>query len=267
MKVFVVDVAKCNGCFNCQVACKDEFVENEWLPYSLPQPDVGQFWVKVEQTTHGQVPKVNVEYQCQPCMHCDNAPCMKFGDAVYKNADGIVIIDPVKAKGKKEIVASCPYGKIFWNEEHKVAQKCTGCVHLTEDGRPPRCVEACMTDALHYGEEKDLKDLINKSEVLKPELGTKPRVYYMNLPKLFAAGTVYDPDAEEIIEKAKVRLTPKSAPTPYTTLTDGFGDFWFKRMAPGDYTLEVEKYGYKKIVMDVKLDKSLNVGDLQMKKA
>ena len=53
------------------------------------------------------------------CNHCDNAPCSGPGrrGAVYRRPDGIVIIDPVKAKGQKQIVDSCPYGAIFWNEE------------------------------------------------------------------------------------------------------------------------------------------------------
>ncbi len=46
-KVFVVDLEKCNGCYCCQVACKDETVDNDWMPYSKPQPNVGQFWCKV----------------------------------------------------------------------------------------------------------------------------------------------------------------------------------------------------------------------------
>ena len=45
--------------------------------------------------------------------------------AVYKGDDGIVIIiDPEKAKGQKEIVDTCPYRAIYWNEEKDVPQKC-----------------------------------------------------------------------------------------------------------------------------------------------
>ena len=53
------------------------------------------------------------------CNHCDDAPCMKAAKngAVRKRADGIVIIDPEKAKGQKKIMQACPYGAIFWNEE------------------------------------------------------------------------------------------------------------------------------------------------------
>ena len=46
-KVFVIDVAKCSGCYNCQLACKDEHCENDWRPYAAPQPPTGQFWCKV----------------------------------------------------------------------------------------------------------------------------------------------------------------------------------------------------------------------------
>ena len=32
MKTFVFDAARCNGCFNCQIACKDEHCGNDWMP-------------------------------------------------------------------------------------------------------------------------------------------------------------------------------------------------------------------------------------------
>ena len=48
MKVFVIDVGICNGCYSCQIACKDEHVGNDWTPYAKPQPDTGQFWLKHE---------------------------------------------------------------------------------------------------------------------------------------------------------------------------------------------------------------------------
>ena len=72
--------------------------------------------------------------------------------AVYQRPDGIVLIDPEKAKDRKEIVDTCPYGAIWWNQETATPQKCTFCVHLLEDGwQQPRCVQACPTDALIGG--------------------------------------------------------------------------------------------------------------------
>ena len=53
-KTFIFDAAKCNGCRNCQLACKDEHVDNEWLPYSKPQPDTGQFWTRIEESPQGK---------------------------------------------------------------------------------------------------------------------------------------------------------------------------------------------------------------------
>ena len=101
-KTFIFDAAKCNGCRNCQLACKDEHVDNEWLPYSKPQPDTGQFWTRIEERIRGQVPKVKIAYIMHMCQHCDGAPCMSAApEAVYKRDDGLVIIDPSKAKGHK----------------------------------------------------------------------------------------------------------------------------------------------------------------------
>ena len=85
MKVFSFDLSICNGCYCCQVACKDEHVANDWMPYAKPQPDTGQFWVKVQENVRGTVPKVRVSYIPKMCMHCDDAPCLPVckADAIY----------------------------------------------------------------------------------------------------------------------------------------------------------------------------------------
>ena len=88
---------------------------------------------------------------------------MAQNKAVYRRQDGIVMIDPVKAKGQKQIVTACPYRVIEWNEEKQIPQKCTFCAHLLDKGeKEPRCVESCPTGALVFG---DLDD--PKSEVAK----------------------------------------------------------------------------------------------------
>jgi len=76
MKTFIVDVAKCNGCYNCQVVCKEEHVGNDWTPYAKPQPDTGQFWMKMNEKVRGTVPKVMMSYVPTSCMHCRDAKCM-----------------------------------------------------------------------------------------------------------------------------------------------------------------------------------------------
>jgi Fe-S-cluster-containing dehydrogenase component len=130
----IIDVALCHDCNNCFLADKDEFVGNDFPPYSAAQPWAGQRWMNIERKERGQYPIVQVAYLPMPCMHCDDAPCIKDSPAgtIYKREDGLIIIDPVKAKGHPEIVDTCPYGAIYWNEEAQLAQKCTGCAHLID---------------------------------------------------------------------------------------------------------------------------------------
>ena len=63
--------------------------------------------------------------------------------------DGMVIIDTVKCTGCRNCVDACPYDVIFFNENLNLAQKCTGCAHLLDDGwAEPRCADACPTEAI-----------------------------------------------------------------------------------------------------------------------
>ena len=270
-RVMVIDVNKCNGCYNCQIACKDEHVGNDWTPIAKPQPNTGQFWMKVSDIVQGTVPKVRVRYMLEMCQHCDDAPCISAcaSKAIYKRGDGIVIIDPEKCTGSAACVEACPYGVIYFNDELRIAQKCTMCAHLLDkDWKEPRCVDACPTGALIFGEESELKGLIAKTQVLKPEARTKPRVYHMDLlNKCFIAGSVYDPDADECLEDATVTLTDLESKQTASLATDIFGDFWFERQGPGLYSLRVEKDGYRsKTIETVDAAKDVNVGDIELRR-
>jgi tetrathionate reductase subunit B len=123
MKSFVIDVAKCNGCYNCQIACKEEHVGNDWTPYAKPQPDTGQFWMKLHEKVRGSVPKVTVSYVATPCMHCRDARCIAScgPGAIYRRDDGLVLIDPVKCTGCMSCVDACPYGSSAWRRNARAA--------------------------------------------------------------------------------------------------------------------------------------------------
>jgi tetrathionate reductase subunit B len=298
-KLFVIDVRKCNGCHTCQVACKDEHVGNDWTPIAKPQPETGQFWLKLEQEVRGTVPKVKVAYRPHLCMHCDKAPCMDacpIERVIYKREDGLVIIDPVKCTGCRNCIEACPYKVIYFNEGLNIAQKCTGCAHLIDDGwKEPRCADACPTGVIRFLDEDEASELLGHSashewghssedqetrgvspdpqpargvsqlEVWKPELRdrVKPRVYYLNLPGRFVAGCVYDPKEKEVIIGATCTLTESETGKALSTVTDDFGDFWFEGLPEGEYDLEIRMDGKAKsfAAIDTR-GKDINLGDI-----
>ena len=267
-KVFVFDISKCSGCYCCQFACKDEHCGNDFMPISKPQPDIGQFWMKVADFTDGTKPNVRVHYLPQMCNHCDNCKLLeaaKDGE-VYRREDGLVIIDPEKAAGNKALVDACPYGAVYWNEGLGLAQKCTGCAHLLDSGyKVPRCVEMCPTDALTFGDEEEMEKQILGATVLKPETGCYPNVYYRNIPGQFIAGTVYDPEEKEVLKHAYVRAV--TGGKLYETYTDGYGDFWFKDLPVGVFDLFIEVKGYKtKVFNDLWTKECISLGDIALEK-
>ena len=274
-KVMIINYNLCNGCYNCQVACKDEHVGNDWSPIAKPQPDVGQFWHKIHDNVRGQVPKVMITYEHSICQHCDEAPCIDAckQKAIYKRDDGIVIIDPDKCRGHQLCSEACPYDNvIYYNANLCISQKCTFCAHLLDDGwSEPRCVDACPTGALVFGDEDDSKiqALIAKAEPLKPELSVKPRVYFIGLPKRFIAGALYDKEADECSEDVKVTATNVETGEATTTVTDSYGDFWLRGLAAGQYTLLFEKVGYvvQKFGPGDVTEKDINIGVLPLWKA
>lgn len=150
----IIDISKCTGSYNCFTACKDEYWDNDYPPYSAAQPKNGQFWMDISNVERGTHPFIKVSHIPVLCQHCDDAPCIKVAKdgAVYKRPDGIVLIDPQKAVGQKQIADSCPYHVIFWNEEKNLPQKCTFCAHRLEENKIPRCVQACPSGALVFGD-------------------------------------------------------------------------------------------------------------------
>jgi len=272
----VIDIAKCEECNNCFLSCKDEFVGNDFLPYSVAQPRHGHRWVNILTKERGQFPKVDVANLPLSCMHCDHAPCIKAGKgAVRKRDDGIVLIDPVKAEGNKDLIRSCPYGAIYWNEERYVAQKCTLCAHLLDEGwKEPRCVQACPTGArsIFRIEDAEMRQKTREEglEVLHPEYNTQPRIYYKNMhrySKSFIGGDVaFKRDGIiDCAEGARVTLF-KGSQQIGDALTDNYGDFKFDGLEEqsGRYTLAIVFAECKKRIVDVELTTSRNVGTVTL---
>lgn len=271
----IIDIARCEDCNNCSLACKDEHVDNEWPGYSAAQPRHGHRWINVARHERGQFPLIDVAYRPMPCMQCEDAPCAgKSEGAIARRSDGVVLIDPVKARGRRELVDSCPYGAIFWNEENQLPQKCTLCAHLLDQGwEAPRCVQACPTGALQFKrlEENEMAALAldGKLRCLHPELGTRPHVYYANLNRFdrcFIAGSVASRriGRDECVGGARVVLLRAGA--KYAEMvTDPFGDFKFDGLEPKSVGYEIQVYAGDQLrVTEVvpQLEKSMSFGTL-----
>ena len=247
----IVDIERCDNCRNCFLATKDEHIGNEFPGYSAPQPDRGHSWVDVKRHERGAWPAVEAHFMPVMCNHCDDAPCMKAAKdgAITKRSDGIVLIDPVKSKGQKEIVDACPYGAIYWNEEEQVPQSWFFDAHLLDEGWDKTRVEqACPTNVFRSlkVEDAEMQRIAGEEglEVLQPELGSRPRVYYKNMhlmTRCFVAGSVVVDvnGVEECAGDVEVVLSRDGSEVARTS-TDMFGDFRFDRLEKdsGSYQLE-----------------------------
>jgi Fe-S-cluster-containing dehydrogenase component len=274
-KVFTIDVSRCSGCFNCQLACKDEHAGNDFLPYAKAQPPTGQFWMKVADHARGTIPKVKIHYVPRLCAHCRDAACMAAcpSGAIYRRDDGLVLIDPGKCAGCKACMAACPYEVIYYNEKENLAQKCTGCAHLLDNGYPkPRCVEACPTDALQYRDEAQCADFIAAAQPQPGDEAARPRLYYRGIPGRFIGATVYDPVDKEVVIGARCTLTARNDAAQdgaaRETRTDNYGDFWFRDLPEAEFTLEITAEGFRpKRFHSLNTETDLNLGDVPLERA
>ena len=273
----VVDIAKCDNCRNCFLATKDEHIGNDFPGYAAAQPEKEHSWVDIERHERGTYPIVDAVFMPKMCNHCDDAPCMKVAKdgAIKKRDDGIVIIDPVKSKGQKEIVEACPYGAVFWNEEEQIPQHWIFDAHLLDEGwKEPRVAQSCPTAAFQTlkitdGEMANLKDS-EGLEVRPSDTEAKPRVYYKNMHLMttcFVGASVIAviDGVEECADGAEVVLSQGGTEVARAT-TDAFGEFKIDKLAPGLGTLEVSissDHGTASQSVDL-ADESLYLGDIKL---
>lgn len=184
----LIDVRKCIGCQACTIACINE---ND-VPEGSFRTIVSTYSVK-QNDQAGQPAGTYVLPRL--CNHCDNPPCVPVCPvgATFKRADGLVLIDGDRCVGCGYCVLACPYDARFINHQTGKADKCTFCGHRLEAGLLPACVETCVGGARIFGDLNDPKGELRlrmnaaseQLKVLKPELGTKPNVYYIGLDERF----------------------------------------------------------------------------------
>jgi Fe-S-cluster-containing dehydrogenase component/DMSO reductase anchor subunit len=207
--VMLADLERCVGCQTCTAACRHA---------NATSPAVQ--WRKVLDIEAGTYPHVSRTFVPVGCQHCADPPCMHVcpTTATRRRTDGIVTIDydicigcaycdvacPYQARFKID-APSLAYGAVAMENEIEredprrigVAQKCTFCTDRIDfglatgltPGRDPRatpaCVNACIADALVFGDLDDPDSNVSRLLREQPnfrmhaELGTEPGFYYL----------------------------------------------------------------------------------------
>lgn len=203
--VMVLDLSKCRNARKCMAAC----IGAHHLRSEQSHMNV----LKMQESE-----KTPPYYMPKNCQHCDNPPCVAVCpvDATFKRPDGIVLIDNERCIGCRFCIAACPYSaRVFnwiepikekedkglvYNVELNVPQKlgtiskCLFSADRLREGKLPYCVEACPNGVYYFGDENEdavtngtSKETVRLSKLLTdnagyhlmPELGTKPRIYYL----------------------------------------------------------------------------------------
>lgn len=274
-----IDVKLCINCSNCILATKDEYAGNVFSGYSAEQPPEGVETIKIVRHVRGDGSFTNVSYIPKTCNHCDNAPCIKAaGDgSIYKRPDGIVMIDPVKAKNRRDLVDACPYGMILWNPAAEVPQNWNFDAHLLDAGwTEPRCAQACPTKAiraLKLDDEEVTKRVEEEGlSVLDPELKTKPRVFYRGLDDVLChmvtgniCETAENGRLQNLVD-VEVILIDSAEGGQRSTKTDAFGDFRFDGLTADVSTIELRlrRNGTERPIASRQRSGSLNLGTLSI---
>ncbi|MDP9083406.1 MAG: oxidoreductase [Pseudomonadota bacterium] len=276
----IVDVALCENCNNCVLAAKDEFVGNEFPGYSAPHAAQGPGVIRIRRKVRGQTPMVDAAYLPVMCNHCDDAPCVKAAadGSIAKRPDGIVMIDPVKAKGRRDLVDACPYGALVWNETQQLPQNWFFDAHLLDSGwAAPRCVGVCPTAALEAAKLSDaaMSERVERDglRTLHPQWATRPRVYYRHLERFdrcFIGGSVSagTESRNDCVAGASVELHHRGALIAHT-LSDSFGDFKFDALTPGTglYEIVVRHTGHVEARLQTMLEAESIVLDCWMQQS
>ncbi|MBI5508565.1 MAG: 4Fe-4S dicluster domain-containing protein [Deltaproteobacteria bacterium] len=199
---YAVDTAKCIGCCACMRACR---AEND-VPEQYFRTWVERYRIMAGGEVHVDVAAkddhvfekpaeggdvVKAFFVPKLCNHCEKSVCNQVCPvgAAYNTKDGVVLVDRKHCIGCGYCVQACPYGSRYIHPQLHVADKCTLCYHRITKGMLPACVHACPTGARIFGDLKDpkgeLSTILNQRRfrLLKPEMGTHPKCYYLGLDR------------------------------------------------------------------------------------
>ena len=181
---FYFDASQCSGCKTCQVACKDKHD----LPGNMRWRNVyevaGGQWVQKGKNWISEIKSYNISLACN---HCEEPICMIKcpNKAIYKDDEGLVLIDEKRCMGCQYCAWACPYDALHLNKNTGKMTKCTMCDDYIAEGKLPSCVTACPMRVLKAGELNEFRRLYGRySETfpLPPARYTKPALVITEHP-------------------------------------------------------------------------------------
>ncbi len=154
MRKKILDISKCIGCKNCELACIAAHSEGGTAAsaFSAGVTESQRQRNKVEHDKYGNLFP-------QFCRHCDEPACVEAcqSGALKKNEDGTVICDKEICVGCYMCVMACPYGMARPSaNSDKIMVKCDLCV-----GKDfMACVDVCPTGCLKSAEGDEAIEII-----------------------------------------------------------------------------------------------------------
>ena len=200
---YVIDPMKCIGCGKCVRACKSEnnvpdtfyrtWIERYvYFSHDNVRVDSPEGGLKGFPDIDNPEKVVKSFFIPKMCNHCEESVCVQVCPvgATFDSPDGVVLVDKKHCIGCGYCIQACPYGCRFKNPQTHTADKCTLCYHRITKGLTTACISACPRGTrtlvdIKNKNDKELLAFFSKAtlNVLKPELGTKPKLYYTVLDK------------------------------------------------------------------------------------
>jgi formate dehydrogenase iron-sulfur subunit len=170
----LVDTTRCIGCRSCEVGCStahNNFVPDTKSDKALEEvrdTSDKQFTV----VNHFKTAKGDVFVKKQ-CLHCWQPACAAacLVNAMLKTKEGPVTWDGDKCMGCRFCMISCPFDipKFEYSGWNPRIQKCNMCYERLQEGKRPACVESCPTDALMFGQKRELMEVARHRVYSHPE--------------------------------------------------------------------------------------------------